>query len=107
MANKFLDDAGLSQVASWVKASLSEQKTYVEQVFEKVDTSVLLNDVEVEGAVVKRLCDVDGNDITNTIKELVAPTTFVITDDVTAEKYMFGISNGKLYYKKLVESEVV
>lgn len=154
MANKFLDDVGLSQVASWVKTSLSEQKTYIDTNDQKsaksdygylTDSNLLtwaqtqtrsgsfgvqkntttqgvpvsdyfIGYLDVVSTTAKRIMlssRVNGETYINTWYNSAwtgwhhLPTTFVITDDVTAEKYMLGISNGKLYYKKLVESEVV
>ena len=47
---------------------------------------------------------------TNTIKlqelkekAMNLPNKLIIIDDVTNDKYLFGISNGKLYYKLLTE----
>lgn len=31
------------------------------------------------------------------------PNKLIIIDDITNDKYLFGISNGKLYYKLLTE----
>ena len=31
------------------------------------------------------------------------PSKLIIIDDITNDKYLFGISNGKLYYKLLTE----